>query len=130
MADTITIDAVVIGNAQRLTLEKTGKDTGEIRLQSWKSTAAVGKPSKNDSYKIFEIKAKTDGTRIECKVDGPLFVNPRAVITAHSAGDGGRPKVRIEVGAPVNVAIEQEVAPADFAAVVTFVVNAGFPKLP
>ena len=134
MAQSVTVESTASdGKVHHITLEKTGADTGTVRLRTWYSAGLAGqaRPDEERSYKLVRIRAAVDGEMIKCKVDlpTPSFLDPNATITALPGGNGGRPKVSLALSGVLSMNIEREVSAEEVAAVTAFIIEAGFPPI-
>ena len=124
----VTIDSDSGADHYQITLDKTGNDTGTIRLRSWPkgSNPAKVTPSKDDSYRLIRIKAAADGGRIVCRADVLPFYHPTVTCTVNGPTNGAQPSVEVAVAGHDD---EYPVSQTDHDKIKAFIVAAHFPVL-
>ena len=123
-----TIDSDTSNEHYRITLEKTGSTKGTIRVRSWPrgTNPDASGPAKDDTYRLIEIRAAADGSRIVCKADVFPFFRPAVTCTVNGPAAGAPASVEVDVaGHDDKYPIDQ----ADHDEIKAFIVGAHFPAL-
>jgi hypothetical protein len=91
-----TIDAVgAKGERYQIDLEKTGDDTGKIRVKTWETgSAPPAPPTKEHVLDVLQVKVSKDGHTLACKAD--FFIDPKVTCMVQKPVAGAAP-ARIQV---------------------------------
>src|SRR5258708_29562965 len=124
----VTIDSDTSTEHYQISLDKTGANKGTIRLKSWPKGAdpATASPSKDDTFRLIEIKASADGGRILCKADVLLFFKPTVKCNVNAPTAGAKATVEVDVAGHDD---KYPVSQADHDKIKTFIAGAHFPVL-
>jgi hypothetical protein len=130
----VTISSKTSTGAQfQITLDKTGADRGTIRIKTWAANAnpASADPAKDQTIKLYDIKAAKSGEKLVCRGDvfGP---DPTITCTVHPGHGQVSAMVRVAVEGALmfNGTTDYAIGATDQQQVEAFIANAGFPELP
>jgi hypothetical protein len=119
------------GKHFEITLDKTGNDTGKVDVKTWNDGANHGgnPPDKDDTTKLYAIKAKSDGSKIACKAD---VFGPDPDVTFDMAGQQN-PSVTVTIkgslGGMGDGTNTYPIAQSEFGKITQFIAGAGFPPI-
>jgi hypothetical protein len=111
MAVTIDSDSAD-GKHFRITLEKTGTDTGTVDVTTWQpGQNPQTSPGDRHTYSVFNVRAAHDGSQFVCQTHVFLF-SPTITVTVHGPAPQHSPFIRVDISGvgpsdhPVTVADE------------------------
>lgn len=124
---TIASDAAS-GEHYSITVTTKTADTGTLAVKIWSpGRPRTGRPSKEDTEELFDIKANAAATKLSCVVRN-LFLRPTVDIELDGSGASKAVTVHIEHVPFFSGKKRYPVSDADFARIAAFIADAGFPQ--
>jgi hypothetical protein len=121
----VTINSSTATEQYQITIDKTGTNKGTIQFKSWPQGANVANtpPQKNQTFKLIEIKAAPNGSRLVCKADiWPIYPTVKCLVSGPASA------ASVEV-AYLGSDDKYPVDAADYNEITAFLTEAHFPVL-